>query len=584
MIYPMTIAALHDAYRTAAVTPEQLLKDCWLAAQNDTHNAWISVLAEPQLQHYIDNLAGHSPADLPLYGIPFAIKDNIDLADLPTTAACPDYAYQPQQHAFVVEQLIAAGAVPIGKTNLDQFATGLVGTRSPYGACHNSFDERYISGGSSAGSAVAVACGQVVFALGTDTAGSGRVPAAFNNILGLKGSVGAVSCQGVVPACKSLDCVTLFAKTAADLEQVWAIAATFDAEDPFARPLPPQQTAPGRFTFGIPRADALQFFGDEHAERLFAGAIAQLEAMGGQAVEIDMTPLLEAAKLLYEGPWVAERLAAIRDFYEHHAASCLPMIQTIIGGAQQYSAADAYQALYQLQTLKRQADTCVQSVDVMLTPTAPTIYTIAELEGEPIKLNSQLGLYTNFMNLLDYTAIALPAGCRPHGPKASLPFGITLFSQVFSEQKLLQLAARWQQYCPQPLGALPAQRQYIDLAVCGAHLQGMVLNYQLSDKGAKLIESTTTAATYRLYALAERAPQRPALVRAEQGSPIEVEVWRLPAQHLADFLAGIGAPLGLGKVELADGRWVSGFNCEPCAIKGATDITHLGSWRNYKAQ
>lgn len=580
MIYPMTIQAIHEAYLSGATTPDELLNSCLEVASSDTHNVWISTLTPLQLQGYIDRLKNRSPTNLPLYGIPFAIKDNIDLVDLPTTAACPDYAYQPTKNAFVVEQLIAAGAVPIGKTNLDQFATGLVGTRSPYGACQNSFNTDYISGGSSAGSAVSVSLGQVVFALGTDTAGSGRVPAAFNNILGLKGSIGAISCSGVVPACKSLDCVTIFAKTADDLQQIWPVAAKFDAEDVFARSICHRPPLPKNFLFGVPAQQSLKFFDDNQAQELFSNAIIELEKMGGKAVTIDLAPFLEAAKLLYDGPWVAERLAAIGDFYQQHAQSCLPMIQTIIGGAANYSAVDAYKASYQLKKLKRITDKQLDEVDFIITPTAPTIYTITELENSPIELNSNLGTYTNFMNLLDYSAIAIPAGFRNEGAKKGLPFGITLFSHTFAEDPLLEIAARWQQYHPS-LGAFSPLPEYIDLAVCGAHLDGMALNYQLREKGAKLLESTQTAPSYRLYALAEKSPQRPALVRASTGGVIEVEIWRLPSQHLATFLSGIGTPLGLGKIELADGRWICGFISEPCAIENATDITHLGSWRNY---
>ncbi|MFM2480064.1 allophanate hydrolase [Celerinatantimonas sp. YJH-8] len=584
MIYPMTIDAIHHAYASGSITPQQLLSDCLAAAKADTHQVWISTVTEAQLQNYIEALEGHSPLDKPLFGIPFAIKDNIDLVGLNTTAACPDFSYTPEQNAFVVEKLIEAGAIPLGKTNLDQFATGLVGTRSPYGACQNSFNPEYISGGSSAGSAVSVATGQVVFSLGTDTAGSGRVPASFNNILGLKGSVGCISCSGVVPACKSLDCVTIFAKTAADLALIWPVAAQFDSSDPFAREQPEQlATHLQTFTFGVPDSASLEFFSDDAAQDLFYDSIEQLKAMGGQAVNVDLKPFLDAAKLLYEGPWVAERLAATEAFFTEHQQSCLPVIQTIIGNSKGYSAVDAYKALYQLKSLKRIADASLAQVDFIVTPTASTIYTIEQLEQDPITLNSHLGTYTNFMNLLDYAAIALPSGFRQNGPKQGLPFGITLFGQTFCEDALLTLASRWQKQLGLPLGALPAQATSIDLAVCGAHLSGMPLNHQLTEKGAVLIEQTTTASHYQLYALASEQPQRPALVRSTQGESIEIEIWRLPAEHLADFLAGIKAPLGLGQVELNDGRLVNGFICEPAALKGATEITHLKSWRAYMA-
>ncbi|CAG9296424.1 allophanate hydrolase [Celerinatantimonas diazotrophica] len=585
MIEPMTVAALHRAYSNGAISVGELLHDCLARARNDSHQAWISLLSDEQLETYIINLADHSPADLPLYGIPFAIKDNIDLADLPTTAGCPDYSYQPSEHAFVVAKLIAAGAVPIGKTNLDQFATGLVGTRSPYGECHNSINGDYISGGSSAGSAVSVADGQVVFSLGTDTAGSGRVPAAFNNILGLKGSIGRISCRGVVPACKSLDCVTIFAKTSDDLAAIWPVAAQFDEQDEFARLQPEliKAVAPN-FKFGVASAEQLEFFADDAAKSCYHQAITTLTEMGGQAVIIDLAPFSQAAKLLYEGPWVAERLAALREFFSAHQEQTLPVIQTIIGGAANYSAADAYAALYQLKALKRQADQQLAQVDFIVTPTTGTIYTIDEVKADPITLNSNLGFYTNFMNLLDYSAIALPAGFRQNGTKQGLPFGITLFGPAFYEDALLSIASRWQKQLPLPLGALQAQPQTIDLCVCGAHLSGMALNHQLSNKGAKLIKQTHTAPSYRLFALNEGFPRRPAMVRdTKQGTSIEVEIWRLGSEFLAEFLMGIGAPLGLGKVELEDGQWVSGFISEPCATDNAEEITHLKSWRNFKA-
>lgn len=579
----MTIHAIHQAYLDQRTTPEELLGHCLNLAQHDTHHAWIATISDAQLKRYLEQLKGHSPADKPLYGIPFAIKDNIDLAGLDTTAACPDYAYKPGQNAFVVDRLIEAGAIPIGKTNLDQFATGLVGTRSPYGACQNSFDPSYISGGSSAGSAVAVASGHVCFALGTDTAGSGRVPASFNNIMGLKGSLGRISCSGVVPACKSLDCVTLFATNSDDLTRIWPIAAQFDEADPFAReqPLAIHQST-GYFTFGVPDTKTLEFFGDHEASKLFESAIEHLKAIGGQPIPIDLTPFIDAAKLLYDGPWVAERLAAIQDFYKEHHQSCHPVIQTIIGNAARYSAVDAYQSLYQLKAFKRQADRELAKVDVILTPTAGTIYTIDELNQEPIRFNSNLGFYTNFMNLLDYAAIALPAGFRSKGSKQGLPFGITLFSQSFSDPVLLALANRWERQLKLPPGAMPSPQTTIDIAVCGAHLSGMALNHQLTDKGAVLLSQTTTAPCYRFYALADYPPRRPALVRdTTQGDSIDVEVWRLPAEHLAEFLSAIAPPLGLGQVELANGQWVTGFISEPCAIEGAKEITALKNWRNY---
>ncbi|MBB6056718.1 allophanate hydrolase [Tolumonas osonensis] len=594
MMTTMTISAIHAAYRSGELTPQQLLSDCLQQAQQDQRHVWISLLSAEQLNNYLKGLEGHSPDDLPLFGIPFAIKDNIDLADLPTTAACPDYSYQPPASAFVVQQLIAAGAIPLGKTNLDQFATGLVGVRSPYGACQNSLDPAYISGGSSSGSAVAVATGQVCFALGTDTAGSGRVPAAFNNILGLKGTKGRISCTGVVPACKSLDCVTIFAQTAADLAAVWPIAAQFDPQDPFAREALPAKAIPAAFRFGVPAKEQLKFFGDDAAEVLFWQSVQTLEALGGTAVTVNLEPFLQAARLLYEGPWVAERLAAIKDFFRADPGRCLPVIQTIVGGAESRSAVDAYEALYELQRLKRIADAELAKVDLIVTPTTGTIYKIEAVLDDQIRLNSNLGYYTNFMNLLDYSAIALPSGFRAGGEKQDLPFGITLFARAFQDEVLLALGDQWQRQLTLPLGAshqpLPVntpevvmpQANTIDVVVCGAHLSGLPLNGQLTERRAVLVQTTTTAKAYRMYALAGGPPYRPGLIRDEQaGQTIAVEVWRVPADHFGSFVAGIPAPLGIGKVQLADGDWVSGFICEPYGITGAEEITALGGWRHY---
>lgn len=592
----MTISAIHAAYRSGELTPQQLLTECLAHAKADTHLAWISVLSDAQLAAYLKGLEGHSPDDMPLFGIPFAVKDNIDLLDLPTTAACKEYAYQPKEHAFVVAQLIAAGAIPLGKTNLDQFATGLVGVRSPYGACQNSFDPTYVSGGSSAGSAVSVALGQVVFSLGTDTAGSGRVPASFNNLYGLKGTKGRVSCTGVVPACQNLDCVTIFSTTAADAKAVWQVAGAFDPVDPFARPAVAAKAMPAAFTFGVPAAEQLGFFGDEAAEMLFWQSVETLKALGGEAVTINLDPFVQAAKLLYEGPYVAERLAAIKAFFRDDPTRCLPVIQTIVGGAEKRAAVEAYEALYALQRYKRVTDAELAKVDFIVTPTAGTIYPIADVEADPIQLNSNLGHYTNFMNLLDYCAIAISSGFRITGSKRGLPFGVTLFAAAFQDDALLAIADLWQRKLDLPLGAtgqeFPANTPVvaqptngmIDVLVCGAHLSGLPLNWQLTDRKAFLKQVTETAKAYRMYALAGGPPYRPGLIRdTENGAAIAVEVWSVPAEHFGSFVAGIPAPLGIGKVELADGSWVSGFICEPYGLDGAIDITQLGSWRAYLA-
>lgn len=591
------IANLQALYRSGALTPRALV-DVVLArtAGNNTDNAWIYQLTAEQLYAYADALADKDPAQLPLYGIPFAIKDNIDLANVPTTAACPEFAYVPEQSATVVQRLIDAGAIPVGKTNLDQFATGLNGTRSPYGACRNAFNPEYISGGSSAGSAVAVSRGWVSFSLGTDTAGSGRVPAAFNNLVGHKPTCGWLSTTGVLPACRSLDTVSVFALTAQDAEQVVAAAASMDEADIYSRKAEGHGFDFGRaasFIFGVPRAEQLQFFGNAEAERLFRDAVVRLHELGGVAIEIDLAPFLDAARLLYDGPWVAERYVAIKDFFDTNADRIVAPVREIIDGARRYSAADAFIGQYRLRELKRQADKVWAEVDCLVTPTAGTIYTIAEMQADPIRLNSNLGYYTNFMNLFDYAAVSVPAGFQRDG----LPFGITLIAPAHQDAPLLHLAARCQQAVATPLGAtaiaqpalsdeltaiLPSGQ--VRVAVCGAHLSGLPLNWQLTQRGARLVQVTTSSPDYRFYALPGGPPYRPGMVRVqpgEQGGAIAVEVWEMPAREFGSFVAGIPAPLGIGTITLANGSQVPGFVCESHAVAGAIDITHTGDWREY---
>lgn len=589
----LDIDTLLAAYRRGDFTPRELLAflDARIAAQPERH-AWITRLDAEQREPYLAALEGHSPEDRPLYGVPFAIKDNIDLAGVPTTAACPDYAYEPEATAFVVQRLIDAGAIPLGKTNLDQFATGLVGTRSPYGEGRCAFDPGYISGGSSSGSAIAVAVGQVSFSLGTDTAGSGRVPAAFNNLVGVKPTRGLLSTAGVVPACRSLDCVSLFALNCADAGRLLGISACYDAEDAYARPAPVAVPAfsPHRFRFGVPREDQLNFFGNVEYAQLFEAAAARLEALGGTRVEIDFEPFLEAARLLYEGPWVTERYVAIEDFIDEQPDALFPVTYEIISGGAESSAADAFKARYRLAACRRLAEAVWPHLDVIVTPTAGTHYRIDEVNADPVRLNANLGYYTNFMNLLDLASIAVPAGFRDNG----LPFGITLIAPAFADAALLALADRFHGSQGLNMGAtdfpVPAARAYreapagtVALAVCGAHLSGLALNHQLTERGAFLLERTRSAGRYRLYALAGGPPHRPGLVRAADGAAIELEVWAMPRVRLGDFLEGIPAPLGLGKVELEDGRRVTGFICEGYGLQGAVDITSFGGWRAYLA-
>jgi allophanate hydrolase len=374
--------------------------------------------------------------DGPLAGLTVAVKDNIDVAGLPTTAACPAFAYQPEKNATVVQKIIDAGAVVVGKTNMDQFATGLVGTRSPHGACRNVFDPKYIAGGSSSGSGVAVAAGLVDFALGTDTAGSGRVPAAFGNVLGVKPTRGLVSTTGVVPACRSLDCVSIFARDYDIAARVLAVTSGFDSTDPFSREISQLPIKSG-FTFGVPTE--LEFFGNDAMRQLYEQAIARATAIGGRRVGIDYGPFLAAAELLYGGPWVAERVAAVRSFYPNHAHALHPVIRQIFDGAAKYSAADAFDGYYRLRQLKRETEPVWQQIDVMVLPTTPTIYTIEQVNADPITLNKNLGHYTNFVNLLDLSALAVPAGFMPGG----LPGGVSFIAPAGCDQMLLDLGRRF---------------------------------------------------------------------------------------------------------------------------------------------
>lgn len=589
----LDIANLQRLYRDGALTPSALVERLHAhMTGDDTHHIWIARLALEQLLGYARSLEGRDPASLPLYGVPFAIKDNIDLAGVPTTAGCPAYAYTPPRSATVVQRLIDAGAIPVGKTNLDQFATGLNGTRSPYGACRNSFDPGCIAGGSSSGSAVATALGQVSFALGTDTAGSGRVPAAFNNLVGLKPTRGLLSTAGVVPACRTLDCVSVFALTADDAQAVLDVAAGFDPLDPYSRHARLGCALPATgFRFGVPRAAQLEFFGNREYALLFDAAVARLAALGGERVEIDFTPFLEAARLLYDGPWLAERYIALRDFIESQPEALYPVTRAVIERGRTVSAADAFAAMYRLAALRRAVEPVLAGVDVVVTPTAGTIYRIAELEADPLWPNSNLGYYTNFMNLLDLAAVAVPTGFSPTG----LPFGITLFADAFRERALLGLAARLGRALALPLGATGHRHSpnasaatlppgYTTVAVCGAHLSGLPLNHQLTERGGFLFEAARTAPCYRLYALPGGPPHRPGLVRVQEGgASIEVEIWALSIEHYGSFVAGIPAPLGIGSVVLADGRTTQGFICEQYAVSGAEDITHHGGWRAYLA-
>ena len=594
----LDLTALRAAY-DGSETPVSVLDRVYTRIEGAKLNpVWISLVPREIVMARAAEVMRGDRAAMPLYGVPFAVKDNMDVAGLVTTAACPAFAYTAKDTATVVKRLEEAGAILVGKTNMDQFATGLVGVRSPYGACSSVFDDRYVSGGSSSGSAVAVASGLVSFSLGTDTAGSGRVPAAFNNLLGLKPTRGSLSAKGIVPACRSLDCVSVFALTAADARQVFEAARGFDASDPYSRPSAgedaPAPWLSGPFRFGVPQPDQWEFFGDDEARNLYAASVRAFESLGGVAVPFDFRPFQEAAALLYSGPWVAERLAALGEFFAAHAEDVHPVVRGILTSGARFSAADGFLAQYRLEELRRQTAVVWEKADFLLLPTTATTYTLAEVEAEPIRLNTNLGHYTNFVNLLDLAAVALPAGFRPNG----LPFGVSLIGPAQADLALLSVADRLHRHSGGTLGGLttpvaetapltpfPALPGCTLLAVVGAHLTGQPLNRQLTERGANLSAATKTASGYRLYALPDTTPAKPGLVRAPgfDGPGIEVEVWAVPTAHFGSFVAAIPAPLGIGSMELADGSVVKGFICEPFALEAATEITHFGGWRAYLA-
>ncbi|MBK9578700.1 MAG: allophanate hydrolase [Fibrobacteres bacterium] len=556
--------------------------------------SWIEVMDTTRLEAELSRLEGllasrpNGLRDLPLFGVPFAIKDNIDAAGWHTTAACPAYRYLATEDAAVVGLLREAGAVVVGKTNLDQFATGLVGTRSPFGTVPSVFSSDRIGGGSSSGSASVVARGIVPFALGTDTAGSGRVPAGFQNIVGLKPTRGWFSTRGVVPACRTLDCVSIFALSVADAHTVSMVAGKFDPLDPFARPsrLVAAGMAP-RPRFAVP--SDLTFFGDTAAEDAFRRSIEQLAAMEVRIEEIDFRPFADLASLLYQGPWVAERLTVVQDLLESQPQSIHPVVRGIVEKAASATALETFRAEYRRAELASVISRALQGFDALVVPTAPCHPTLAEVEADPVGVNSRLGTYTNFANLADLSALALPALFRADG----LPSGITLLAPAWHDQALAAFGTRWMSKLGQPTGSrtetipvqevAPCANGSVELAVVGAHLSGMPLNHQLVSRGARLLQACRTAPGYSLHALAGTVPPKPGLVRASGASQIAVEVWEMPLELFGSFVAEVPAPLGIGNIQLETGRWVKGFICESIGLEGAKDITAFGGWKRYIA-
>jgi allophanate hydrolase len=581
---PVTIAAIAAAVRAGTTSARAQAQaalaraDAYARVQSAV---WIARLADDRVLAMADAVDARLAAgeDLPLAGVPFAIKDNIDLAGMDTTAGCPSFAYRPGHSAPVVERLLAAGALPLGKTNLDQFATGLNGTRSPHGAPACVTNLAYISGGSSSGSAVAVAAGIVAFALGTDTAGSGRVPAAINGLIGFKPSKGRWSNRGLVPACRSLDCISVFTHTLADAARIDSVVAGFDAADPWSRPLA-DLARPAR-RIGVPLPHQRQFLGDTASQDLYTRALDAIAASGARIVPIDIDVLSQAARLLYDGPWVAERTAALAAPLRAYPEAMDPSVREIAQAGWAISAVDLLEGEYRLAELARQAMLMWQDIDMLALPTAPTCYRLAEMRAEPIRLNGALGLYTNFVNLLDMSALAIPAGWRPN----ATGFGITLIGPAHADRALIAAA---QTFAPALAAPAPAPdigdfMDTIRLAVVGAHLEGMPLHWQLTSRNARFVAKTTTAPTYRLYAMAESTPPKPALVHDDTGGALEVEVYELGLAEFGSFVAEVPPPLAIGTVTLADGTQVKGFVSEPRAQVGARDITDLGGWRAYIA-
>lgn len=590
-----TLTSLLAAHLDGSATISQTIAASYARHRAHGDDAiFITLRPEAEVLAEAEALQAEGPRGRTLWGIPVAVKDNIDVAGLPTTAACPAFAYKPECDATVVARLRAAGAIVIGKTNLDQFATGLNGSRSPYGVPRNALRADLVPGGSSSGSASAVAAGIVPAALGTDTAGSGRVPAGLQNLVGLKPSLGLVSTAGVVPACRTLDCVSVFALTVEDAWAVLSVAAGPDAGDPWSHALPlgRRGAVPPKLRIAVPRPEDLDVAGDAAAAASFAAAVERAKALGAEIVPLDMAPFYETARLLYEGPWVAERYLTIRDLLAKDPEAILPVIRQVIAGRPLPDAAETFAARYRVAELALVAKAAMKGIDALMVPTAPRPVTLAEMAADPVGANSLLGRYTNFVNLLDLCALAIPASLSADGTAA----GVTLIAPAGHDAVLAGIGQALHAAAGLPLGAigLPhpaatpapvrAAPDAIEIAVVGAHLSGMPLNRELTDRGGSFLRATTTTADYRLFALPGGPPARPGLIRVGAGgAAIALEVWSLPPEGFGRFVAGIPSPLSIGTLALADGTSVKGFLCETIATEGARDVTTFGGWRAFVA-
>ena len=589
MTIELTLSGLRKAYETG-IKPCEVFAQVYGTIDRVNDPAIFVSLREKEHVLAEANALGKYDPKKPLWGVPFAVKDNIDVAQIPTTAACPAFSYTPEVDAFVVAKLRDAGAIVIGKTNLDQFATGLVGVRSPYGHPKNAVDPAIVPGGSSSGSAVAVAHGIVCFALGTDTAGSGRVPAALNNIVGLKPSLGSWSARGSVPACRTVETISVFALTVEDAHQIFQVGCVFDQEDPYAKPITaPDLTASAQhLRIAVPSRSSRKFFGDEVQANSFTHSLQMLREKGAEIVEVDFQPFYDVAELLYDGAWVAERYTVIEDLLKSDPEALHTVTRKIIQSAERLTAADTFRGMYKLQELKRVAEVSLEGTDLICVPSIPTYYSCADLQADPLTPNSNFGTYTNFVNLMDMCALAVPTPARTDGR----PGSVTLIAASGQDAFLASVSEVLEMSGDRTLGATGWSRprrehaaeadNFTSVVVCGAHMAGLELNGELTNRGAKLDRAIQTTPEYRLYALAGGPPHRPGLVRSsEGGSSIDVEVWKLPTSVLGDFLTTIASPLGLGQVRLSDGTEEIGFLCEQAGLDGAIDISEIGSWRAY---